>query len=302
MHEFTLIEKYFSPLAAEAGLGLKDDAAFFTPPPGCSLVMTQDAMTAGIHFFPDDPADLIARKLLRVNLSDLAAKGAKPIGYLMSLLLPNDTEDTWVADFARGLAEDQHEFGIKLFGGDTSCIQGPLTLSLTAIGGVPAEKMIRRSGAKPGDAVYVTGTLGDAALGLRIRRGELPANEFLENRYLLPQPRSLPNVPVSACLDISDGFAQDAEHLADASGVRLVIEYDRLPVSDAARAMLSQIPNSEAVILAGGDDYELLFTASPHEVKGEYARIGHVETGTGVSILDASGQSIALKQKGWRHF
>ena len=334
MNEFSLIHRYFSPLAGAAGLGLRDDAALLTPPAGKQLVITQDAMTAGVHFFADDPADLIARKLLRVNLSDLAAKGATPLGYLLSLLLPDSSDfppqtshrarrggdsrggeaiaegegspslEEWLELFAQGLAQDQKEFGIELFGGDTSKINGPLTLSLTAIGAVDTGKMITRSGAKVGDLVYVTGTIGDAALGLKVRSGELPHNEFLLNRYLLPQPRlsTINHHPstITAAMDISDGLVQDAEHLAKASGVKLVIEAEKVPLSDAARHQPSTI--NHQLLFTGGDDYELLFTASAPLNLPNLTLIGRAEKGEGVDILDREGTEISFAHKGWQHF
>jgi thiamine-monophosphate kinase len=303
MNEFSLIHRYFAPLAGKAGLGLRDDAALFTPPSGKQLVITQDAMTAGVHFFADDPADLIARKLLRVNLSDLAAKGAEPLGYLLSLLLPVGTNEEWIAAFAKGLGQDQAEFGIELWGGDTSKINGPLTLSLTAIGAVETGKMIPRSGAKVGDHLYVTGTIGDAALGLKVRNSELPHNEFLLDRYLLPQPRFLAtrhSSLITGCMDISDGLIQDAEHLAKTSGVKLLIEADKVPLSEAAIS-LSPLATRHS-LLTGGDDYELLFTAPPHTPTGNYTLIGHVEAGEGVSVLDAKNNEITFAHKGWNHF
>ncbi len=303
MKEFDWIARYLAPLASHPGaLGLKDDAALLAAPSGHELVLTQDAMTAGVHFFADDPPDLIARKLLRVNLSDLAAKGAKPLGYLLSLLLPAETADSFLAGFSGGLLEDQRIFGLSLLGGDTCRINGPLTLSLTAIGQVPQGKMIRRCGARPGDGLYVTGTLGDAALGLRVRQGLLPADDFLLERYLLPQPRQLPDINVTACLDISDGLAQDAGHLAAASGVKIVIDRQKLPLSKSALRLLNTVADFESCILDGGDDYELLFTAPLHQPVAGYTLIGHAAAGSGVLIRDESGIEIPLQQKGWSHF
>ncbi len=304
MQEFDLIRRYFAPLAGAGGLGLRDDAALISPPAGCELVMTQDALTAGVHFFAEDSAKHIAQKALRVNLSDLAAKGAKPLGYLLSLLMPVDTTEAWVADFAAGLAADQQEFSIALLGGDTSKILGSLTLSLTAIGTVEAGTMLRRSGAKMGDHLYVSGTIGDAALGLQVRQGHLPHHAHLLERYLLPQPRFLNDTShISAAMDISDGLLQDAGHLASASGVGLVIEAAKLPLSAAAAPYRT---SHLETIITGGDDYELLFTLPADALLPVAAFpltcIGTVIEGSGVTIVDTQQQPLTFTRKGWTHF
>lgn len=301
--EFNLIHTYFAPLAGEAGLGLKDDAALLTPPAGKQLVITQDAMTAGIHFFADDPADKIAQKLLRVNLSDLAAKGAEPLGYFLSLLMPADTTESWIAAFAHGLAVDQPRYPIQLMGGDTSRINGPLTLSLTAIGTLSTGRMWQRKGAKIGDYLYMTGTLGDAALGLQARHGKIPANPHLLERYLLPEPRFFQSPHITSAMDISDGLLQDAGHLAAASEVKLIIETARLPLSEAAK------PYREShlqMLVTGGDDYEILFTLPPDspmpQADFSLTRIGHVEAGSGAKLLDFKGTQLDFPHTGWQHF
>jgi len=192
--EFELIARYFRPLAAgrEGALGLTDDAALIDIPAGRRLVITADALVAGVHFLPEDPPDLIARKMLRENLSDLAAMGAVPLAYVMTCCFPATIHDEWLADFAGGLAEDQAEFDIALLGGDTTATPGPLTLSVTAFGTVAAGQELRRSTARAGDLVAVSGTIGDAALGLAVIRGCLPAGpgtDALVDRQHLPQPR-----------------------------------------------------------------------------------------------------------------
>lgn len=304
MHEFRYIQQYFAPLAGPAGLNLQDDAALLSPPPGCDLVITQDAMTAGIHFFAEDKPEDIARKLLRVNLSDLAAKGATPLGYFLSLLLPEKTDEAWIAAFASGLQHDQQCYHLQLMGGDTSTINGPLTLSLTAIGSVITGSMWCRKGAQPGDILYLTGTVGDAALGLLARRGEIPSHPYLLERYLLPQPRFLPkHLPISAAMDVSDGLLQDAGHLAAASGVGLTINASALPLSDAAAPYCQ---SHLSTIVGGGDDYEVLFTLPTNAVVPDMlfpiTRIGHVIVGKGVVLNDETGKSIEIPQKGWQHF
>ncbi len=237
--EFSLIARHFAPLAGPGALGLMDDAAVLVPPPGRELVLSADAMVGGVHFFPDDPADLVARKLLRVNLSDLAAKGATPLGYLVTLSAPRETPDAWFAGFASGLAADQREFGIALLGGDTTSTPGPVSLSLTIIGHVAPGMMVRRAGAHAGDGIWVTGTIGDGALGLAVAQGRLedPSGVLLD-RYRLPRPRLALSVSglVSAGMDVSDGLVQDLGHLCRAAGFSAEIEARSVPLSEAARA------------------------------------------------------------------
>jgi thiamine-monophosphate kinase len=310
--EFDLISRYFAPLAGPEGLHLSDDAALLRPTPGYDLVFTADALVADVHFRASDPPDLIARKSLRVNLSDLAAKGADPLGYLLTIAWPRGTSQSVVAAFADGLAADQAEFGIKLWGGDTVVSHGPLCVSITAIGQVPQGQMITRAGARPGDLIFVTGTLGDGALGL-----DYPDVPALALRYLLPQPRlgigaKLRGV-ASAGLDISDGLLADGGHLARASAVALELDMDRLPLSVDAERLLSDDPSLWARILSGGDDYELLFTVPADRraiAEAVGAEIGRVVAGAGVQ-LQRAGQPIevtdshsdisGLGSGGWQH-
>src|SRR5271154_5406092 len=243
--EDDLIARYFAPLAAPAGLGLKDDAALLRPPAGRDLVVTTDALVAGVHFFADDPADAIARKALRVNLSDLAAKGAEPIGFLLDLALPSDWTTAWLEAFAAGLGEDAAAYRCPLLGGDTVKTPGPLTLAITALGAVEPGRMPARGGVRPGDRLYVSGAIGDAALGLRLRLGQGPSldeasRRYLMDRYLLPQPR-LALVPAMARharagMDVSDGFIGDLTKMLRVSGVPARVELERLPLSPAAAA------------------------------------------------------------------
>lgn len=320
MDEFALIEKLFRPLAAEGGLGLKDDAAILTPAPGHDLVLTKDAIIEGVHFRAEDPARRIAQKLGRVNLSDLAAKGAKPLGYLLATAFRNDTDPEWLEEFAAGLAEDQKIFGWSLYGGDTVATPGPLTFSLTAIGTLPQGQTIRRAGAQPGDDVFVTGTIGDGGLGLRLLNGTASGDEShrqtLIDRYQLPRPRvsfgqGLRGI-AGAAVDISDGLVADAGHLAEASGVALDIELEAVPLSDGARAVAASSKIPVAELLAFGDDYELLFTARPglrNEIEtlaSEFdlpvSRVGSAVAGKGVRILAQGGNEIEVKSKGYTHF
>lgn len=310
--EFGLIARHFRPLAAPGGLDLLDDAAVLAPPPGRELVLTVDAMVEGVHFLPDDPPDLVARKLLRVNLSDLAAKGATPLAYLLTVSTRRGTPDGWFAAFASGLGQDQAEFGIGLLGGDTTSTPGPLSLSLTAIGHVPAGSIVRRSGARPGDGIWVTGTIGDGALGLRAIRGELddPGGE-LAARYRLPRPRLGLVSPdlVRAAMDVSDGLVQDLGHLCRASGVGAELQASLVPFSAAAeRAGAAWL----ATCLTGGDDYELLMAVAPGREPAFAAdaarsgipatRIGRFIGGGGVCVLNAAGEALEFARGGWSHF
>ncbi len=310
--EFSLIARHFRPLAGAGSLDLLDDGALLDPPPGRQLVFTADAMVAGVHFLPDDPADEVGAKLLRVNLSDLAAMGATPLAYLMTVSAPRDTDDAWFAAFASGLARDQATFGIKLLGGDTTATPGPLTLSLTAIGHIAPGTALRRNGAQAGDEVWVTGTIGDGALGLAALQGEVADKDgWLARRYRLPQPRlglALHGV-VSACMDVSDGLVQDLGHLCRAAGLGAVIEAGLVPRSPAA---LAAGPDWLATCLTGGDDYELLMAVPPGRVgrlaaaasaRGcTVARIGRFEAGSQVRVLDDVGMAVNLDRLGWSHF
>ena len=313
MLEFDRIHKHFKPLAGQGALNLEDDAAVFAPPPNRELVIAADAMVAGVHFLPEDPPDLVARKLLRVNLSDLAAMGAEPLAYLMTVSVPKDTPDAWFAAFAAGLAQDQAEFGITLLGGDTTSTSGPVTLSLTVLGHVAPGKALRRNGARPGDEIWVTGTIGDGALGLCAARGELPDPDgYLADRYRLPRPRlglRLHDI-ATACMDVSDGLIQDIGHICRTSGVGAQIEAPRIPLSPQVRRAA---PDGLLACVTGGDDYELVLAVPPAQSSILQAaalsagipvtRIGHFAPGEPVaSLLDANGAIIPIRVGGWSHF
>jgi thiamine-monophosphate kinase len=315
--EFAFIARRLRPLATAPGaLGLVDDAALLDPRPGMQLVLTKDAMVAGVHFLEGDPPGQIAQKLLRVNLSDLAAMGAVPIGYLLALARPRDVEDDWLAAFCAGLAADNATFDISVLGGDTVSTPGPLTLSLTAIGEVPKGLALLRGGAKTGDDIWVSGTLGDAALGLAVLQGALdvaePVRAHLVERYRLPRPRLALGQALRglahAAIDISDGLLADLGHIGETSGVGAEIRPDLLPLSAAANGL----PGAQDAALAGGDDYELLFTAPPSQrdaVDGlaqklalPLTRIGAMQATPGIRVLDAAGAEIHPGRTGWQHF
>jgi thiamine-monophosphate kinase len=319
--EFGRIARFFAPLALPGGLKLRDDVALIDGRRGEQYVLKADAIVEGIHFFADDPPADIARKLLRINLSDLAAKGATPVGYLLSMALPRSHGDRWVAAFARGLAADQKKFRIGLFGGDSDATRGPAVLSLTAIGRVAKGRAMLRSGARVGDIVYVSGTLGDAALGLAAIKGQLghlpPAvRRHLVRRYRVPEPRlalgrRLIGV-AHASADISDGLVADLGHICNASGVGAIVEATRLPLSAAARHVVARAPRRIRAALTHGDDYELVFTAAPRAANRiatiaraagiRVAAIGRVTAGRGVRVLGAEGRRMVLRRTGYRHF
>jgi thiamine-monophosphate kinase len=307
--EFERIERFFAPLAAPEASGLADDVALLAVPDGRELVLTTDTIVEGVHYLPGDPPDLVAKKLLRVNLSDLAAKGAEPLGYLLNLTLPERCSDDWLEIFCRGLAEDQREFGFSLFGGDSVRTTGPAVLSATLFGGVPVGGIPRRGGARIGDHLCVTGTLGDAALGLAALRGELPAlreaeRAWLAERYRLPRPRlaegrSLAPL-VHAMMDVSDGLVQDAGHICRASSLAAVIELAALPLSPAARRAVDAEPDRLQLVLGGGDDYELLCTAATPPAG--VTVIGRCVSGSGVTVVDCEGREVSVASPGYRHF
>ena len=320
--EDKLIARYFAPIAIHPGaLGLSDDAAFIKPPPGCDLVLKTDAIIGGVHFFPDDAAQNVAGKALRVNLSDLAAKGAKPLGFLLSLALPDDIGERWLTNFAEGLRSDAVLYGCPLFGGDTDRTPGPVTVSIAMFGSVPEGTLVRRAGAKPGDRVFVSGTIGDAALGLAVRKGKdwklsEPQRQHLLGRYILPQPRNALAEAVrahaSAAMDVSDGLAGDFAKLCRVSKVGAAIAAARVPLSEAAKAVIAADPAMLETALTGGDDYEIVCTVPPHKADGfrgaaqtakvQVTDIGEVAAGEGAQFLDADGAPLTFKQAAFSHF
>jgi thiamine-monophosphate kinase len=323
--EDSLIARYFRPLATDPGaFALGDDAAILRAM-GDDIVVTTDAIVEGVHFLPDDPPDSIAQKALRVNLSDLAAKGAVPAGFVLTLAL-RAAGDAWLAAFARGLGADASRFGCPLLGGDTVSTPGPVMISITAFGRVAAGKMVRRSGAKPGDRVVVTGTIGDAVLGLDILRGgavaaaladDAAAREMLVGRYRLPQPRHALAQAVrdhaDAAMDVSDGLAGDLAKLCAASGVSAVIDVPGIPLSAAAAMVLARRAAGMEALVSGGDDYEIL-CAIPEDGFEAFAgaagiagvavsSIGTVIAGRSAPrFLDAQGSDLPLLRLSYSHF
>ena len=314
--EFDIIGKYFAPLAGEGARGLIDDVATLG-----HYVLTTDAIVEGVHFLPDDPIDTIAKKALRVNLSDLAAKGAKPVGALLSLVWPDARPAAQIADFARGLGEDLQHYGLTLLGGDTSATPGPLTISITAIGEALGARTPSRADARLGEQVWVTGRIGDAYLGLRSLTdapavlGASAADQFdahaahVRARYRLPEPpvAFAPEIArfASASMDISDGLSADAAKLAAASGVGLRLYAEAIPLSSAGHAFVAHGgPRALAELCAGGDDYQALFTAAPEHRYAilqagqrlgiEVALIGDVVEPAGVQITTPAGEALPL--------
>ncbi len=323
--EFQLIADLFLPLTrgAPGALGLADDAALIDVAPGYQLVTTTDTLIAGVHFRKDDPPDQIARKALRVNLSDLAAKSARPIGFLHALSLNDAIADAYLERYAAGLGADVKEFGVPLLGGDTTSGPGPLTITITAFGEVEKGKALLRSGAQAGDVLCVTGTIGDGAIGLACLNAavQLPAAlaEYVIDRYRIPQPRLKAGRALAglatACLDVSDGLTADVGHLCKASGVTATIEREAVPLSPAARVAVANDARIWDDVLAGGDDYELAFTLPPDRradllrlaaelrlpltVIGLVHRAEHGGEG-GVTVL-SDGQAVTPAKAGYSH-
>lgn len=326
LSETELIQTYLAPLAAGApgAFGLKDDAALIETEAGFDLVVSTDPVIAGVHFFADDAPQDIAWKALAVNVSDLAAKGAEPFAYTMALAFPEAPRRDWMAAFSSGLREAQAAFGCALIGGDTDRTPGPLSIGVSAFGKVPRGLMVRRSGAKIGDHVFVTGTIGDSVLGLQLRKSPEAFGaslsksdlEFLLGRYLRPQPR-VALVPLlrtfaSAGLDVSDGLMKDAARLAGGANAALNMQFEALPLSRAARSVLAIGPQFAQSLVTGGDDYEILCAVAPqnHQAFVDAARqlsiataeIGVLTRGAGVTLKLSDGSVIEPSRGGYDHF
>ena len=303
-------------------MGLADDVALIAGPAGHQWAVTCDAMVAGVHFFPEDPPELIARKLVRVNLSDLASKGAEPEFLLLATCFPREVEPGWLERFASGLKADCEEFRVAVIGGDTVTTPGPLVLSLTAVGRLPEGAALLRSNARSGDDIWLSGTLGDSAFGLLVAKGErenLSESDagFLLDRYRLPRPRVTlgPRLRglAHAAMDVSDGLLADLSHICDTSNLGAEIEAVRLPLSKAARAAVAAgLGEGIATAVAGGDDNEIMFTAPPgaepslaalsDELGVKLTRIGRMKAELGVVMLDGQGAEIKVRQAGYNHF
>lgn len=323
--EFGIIERFFAPLAvAEAGaFGLTDDAAVLTFGADEKTAITTDCLIAGVHFLDNDPPGDVAAKMLAVNLSDLAAMGARPKFYTLAAAWPKPIDIDWIEKFARGLGEAQAEAGVVLVGGDTVAGPGPLTLTLTAIGVLSGAGPLLRGGVRPGDRIYVSGTIGDAALGLRVLSGELEATtggldrDYLIARYRRPQARNRLGLELTtvatAAVDISDGLVADVNHLAQTSNLSITIRAADIPLSEAVRSLLNRRPELLSAVLTGGDDYELLFSAPPdiadriatlrRAVDVPITEIGHADAGPGRTVVvDGEGKTVPVSDFGYRHF
>jgi thiamine-monophosphate kinase len=307
--EFGEIARLFRPLTggAAGAFDLLDDAAAIPQRPGFDLVITKDAVVEGVHFPERERPDLVARKLLRVNLSDLAAKAAEPFGCFLAVAWPSAFAATDREAFAQGLGEDLRTYGVALLGGDTVSTPGPFTASLTALGWVAEGRMVRRKGAKPGDVLAVSGAIGDGALGLMAVRGAVPDPDgYLAQRYRLPTPRlDLRGALLghaSAAADVSDGLVADAGHIGEVSGVALELDLGLLPLSVAARAWVDTQPDRAralAYLATGGDDYEVVATFAGRQPDG-FTAVGRVCEGSGVAVT-SGGQPVKVEHPGWRH-
>lgn len=323
--ERELIETYLAPLASgvPGAFGLSDDCAYLSLA-GSDIAITADPIIAGVHFFADERPDDIAWKALAVNISDLSAKGARPLAYIMTLAFPSAPERSWMQEFAAGLAAAQTEFGCHLAGGDTDKSGGPLSIGITMIGTTAAMRFVRRSGALAGDRLFVTGTIGDAYCGLQLKRQPTVFDphiqsgdaSFLIGRYLRPNPRVamrdiLPDF-ATASLDISDGLLKDAGRLARASGLGVVISLPEVPLSPPSRIIVENFPERLTDLLSGGDDYEILFAVPEDEMDAlraasaalpvQITEIGWFEEGNGVQLRDLAGNTVEVEATGWDHF
>ncbi len=326
MNEHEIIRTYFAPLAGPGGLNLLDDAALLQPRAGHDLVLTKDSFVEGVHFPKGHYGGDTAERLLRTNLSDLAAKGARPIGYLLSLAIPTSMAPVFLKGFAAGLRDAQQAFDFDLLGGDTVVIDGPMVATATLLGEVPKGTMVQRSGASIGDDVWVTGHLGDAKLGceLALGRALTPAQNpdhlwQFESAYWRPEMRLSFRKTLrqfaTAAADVSDGILADAGHIARASDVGLTLNFDALPLSNAAQTWADGQTDplaAQQALLSFGDDYEIVFTAKPEDrqalfdaarrIKLTLSKIGNVHAGEGVACLNVTGQAMEWPERGHSHF
>ena len=326
--EFEYIRSRLAPLSAglPGAANLTDDGAVLSPPDGCEWAITADTLIEGRHFPIDEDPALAARKALRVNLSDLAAMGADPYAYLACVVWPETGREARMTGFADGLALDQNAYGVHLAGGDTTASDGPWMISITAFGTLPKGQSVRRSAAQPGDVVLVTGTIGDAGLGLKTHQGKYAPNAqdkaYLKRRFALPDPRCdlapLVRSQAHAAIDISDGLLSDARHIAQASGVTLTLDLDDMPRSRAAERWLADQADRVAALLelaSSGDDYELLLTLPEEQVSTfitsaqatgvPVSRLGKVESSgasKGALVVQAGDRTLSPSSFGFTHF
>lgn len=319
--EFELIQHYFADrahanLRQEVVLGIGDDAAITSIPAGQQLVTTTDVLVEDVHFPKKTNAADIAYKALAVNLSDLAAMGADPCWFTLTLSMPT-AEPGWLQEFSEGLFEIAESFDVALIGGDT--VRGPLVVGIQACGLVPQGKALLRSGAKAGDAIYVSGTLGDAALALQYLNGVIPLDE--EERAMVIQKLNRP-VPcveqgkflrdvANSCIDISDGLVADLNHILEASHVGATVHQDDMPLSPIYKRYMDKIPDHLSAITFG-DDYQLCFTVPSNRIdmldrlvknnSSLFTRIGNIETESGLRVCDTKGKVISISQSGHDHF
>ena len=320
--EFETIRRLFAPLAhPEWGRGLADDVAVVPSRAGFDLVLTKDAIVEGVHFLPTDPLDTVARKLMRVNLSDLAAKGAEPFGYLLACHWSPRCGWPERMTFVDGLRADQKAFGVALLGGDTVATPGPASFSMTLLGWTPKGRTVGRAGARPGDLVFVTGSIGDGWLGLEAAQGKLSLDAervvALSDHYRTPTPRTDFALPIrdmaTASIDVSDGLIADLGHMAEAGRVGIEIDLETVPLSAAGQAWFDGRVDAQAALeklVTGGDDYEIAFTASPRDEAAlrreadrrhlRLTRIGRVTAGQGV-VARFGGQTVTFDRPGFTH-
>lgn len=340
MNEFDWIQAHLARLAGPEGLGLLDDAALYTPKDGEELVLTLDTLIEGVHFFDGDYGALTAERLLTVNLSDLAAKGARPVGYLLSVAWPTHLDPQalkqWMSEFCSGLEHSQSAYGFSLFGGDTVKTKGPMTITASFMGTVPKGQMIKRSTANIGDSVWVTGVIGDAHLGLLMAQNNPdilesePSDEALaewKKAFYRPVPqlgfRTILQKYATSCADISDGVLSEAHHIATASQCMMSIRLADIPLSAGARQWVLQGPEEarRLALSTGGDDYQLLLTIDPENedalqtasaaIGVSVTPIGHVipskqknssQNPFKVICIGRSGNEIDLDNLGYTHF
>jgi thiamine-monophosphate kinase len=318
LSEFALIDRYFRNCGvrrADVRLGVGDDAALLDSPAGCDLVAAIDTLVDGVHFPHGCPAASVGHRVLAVNLSDLAAMGARPAWALLALTLPN-IDEAWLSEFAAGFSELARAHDVALVGGDTT--SGPLCATVQILGHVPRSQGLLRSGARPGDLVFVSGTPGDAAAGLAVEQGRLTGSEdavtYLRKRFLYPSPRMALGKCLrgfaSACIDVSDGLLGDVGKLAHASGCGVELAYRDLPLSEALAEAVGDARARE-LALTGGDDYELCFTVHPDNVgklrqelppqRWGYSLIGKIREAPGAVVVEG-GNVMEFSHSGYDHF